>query len=199
MKRLLSALLPDDVFSRCNGRLHLTVTKLWPKPKMGATLMSQFHSKDHLLEVVAASCFIPLYSGTPLQMLTTIASIAETVIATSTASLVGDTSIKTQPTSLNNTVISAAKEFYIDGGVFAFMPPLGDVRVAPVPRRARRLFPRGSAPDIFLEDDDFKTSELLVWALRPPSEDKIRLLFDKGVQAADRWLASRPVVGVSPV
>lgn len=65
LKESLRALLPHDAVEKCNGRLVVVVTRVWPDPE--PLLISNFDSMDHLLDVVCASCFIPLYS-TPKQL-----------------------------------------------------------------------------------------------------------------------------------
>ena len=55
-KRALEAALPDDV-STLNGRLFISVTVLAPWPH--STLVSEFASKEDLIETILASQFIP--------------------------------------------------------------------------------------------------------------------------------------------
>ena len=60
MKSELLPLLPDDVIEKCNMRLNVVVTQLWPSPSLTTPLVtSTFQSKDDLVDQVAASCFIP--------------------------------------------------------------------------------------------------------------------------------------------
>lgn len=181
MKRFLNELLPDDIAARCADRLHIAVTKLWPKPTLGTTVVSQFEDKEHLVQVVAASCFIPLYSGTPWQLLTQIARKA----------IPGDKGPQGQ--SAQEALDDApVKEYYMDGGMFAVMPPLGDVRIAPVMRSdTRLLFPRRMRPHICMADGDFRRCDLVKWALWPPGEEQLRALYESGTRAADRWLAQQ--------
>lgn len=57
---------PNDIVERCNGRLHVTATRIWPKPSTQVTVFSHFYSLDDILSCVAASCFIPLYGARKL-------------------------------------------------------------------------------------------------------------------------------------
>jgi hypothetical protein len=56
-------LLPLDIVQRCNNRLHVTATRVWPDPGTNVTIFSEFTSPEDLISCVAASCFIPLWSG----------------------------------------------------------------------------------------------------------------------------------------
>ena len=62
IKTSLPSILPDNIVERSNGRLYVCVTKLWPDPTTKPHVISQFASKDHIVDTVAASCFIPFYS-----------------------------------------------------------------------------------------------------------------------------------------
>lgn len=57
---------PSDIVKRCNGRLHITATRVWPKPSSRVTVFSTFDSLDDILSCVAASCFIPMYGARKL-------------------------------------------------------------------------------------------------------------------------------------
>jgi hypothetical protein len=59
--KALMVALPDDIVERCNSRLHVTGTRVWPKPSSKATVFSTFDSLDDILSCVATSCFIPFY------------------------------------------------------------------------------------------------------------------------------------------
>ena len=103
LKKYLLPLLPSDVLERCNDRLHVTVTRVWPPKKgnLNVIVVNRFDSVDHLLDCVAASCFIPGYSAR----------------------------------SMTTGIVGCPDEHFIDGGVFAFIPPMGNVRVAVFPRQ----------------------------------------------------------------
>ena len=68
LKNHVRPLLPIDVLEKCNGRLHVTTTRVWPPKdvKLDVTIVSHFNSTEHLLDCVAASCFIPYYTGNSL-------------------------------------------------------------------------------------------------------------------------------------
>lgn len=157
LKECLLPLLPDDVLARCNGRLHVTITKIWPNPKLEAHIVSQFLSVDHLMSVVAASCFIPLYSA-PFKLVT---------------------NIKTQNIG-----------YYVDGGVLAHMPPIGDVQISPLQRRLLRVGSNSNNhPDISLPSNSpYSMRQLLVWVLFPAPEVHLRELYHLGRQAAKTWI-----------
>jgi len=60
MGQCLERLLPEDAHLRVNGRLHVSVTNVYDGKNV---LVSQFSSKEELINVVLASCFIPVFSG----------------------------------------------------------------------------------------------------------------------------------------
>ena len=62
LKSTLNPLLPSDILERCNGRLHVVVVKVW-QPMTEPVIISQFESKEKIIEAIAASCFIPIYSA----------------------------------------------------------------------------------------------------------------------------------------
>ena len=59
LKDSVRAMLPSDALDRCNGRLHVVTTKLWPNPSSSPTITSQFKEEEDLIDHIAASCFIP--------------------------------------------------------------------------------------------------------------------------------------------
>ena len=60
MKSELLPLLPSDALEKCNNRLDIVVTRLWPNPSFTKPLVtSSFQSKEELVDHIAASCFIP--------------------------------------------------------------------------------------------------------------------------------------------
>ena len=60
LPRLLDKLLPDDAHERVNGRLFVCMTRL---RDMKSVTVSEFHSKQDLLDALNCSCFIPVWSG----------------------------------------------------------------------------------------------------------------------------------------
>ena len=166
LKKALKGLLPKNALDLCQGRLHVTLTKVWPNPMNDAVIVSDFRSIDHLVDVVAASCFIPLYSA--LQMAVR---------------------IEDHP------------DRYIDGGVFAFMPPLGEVTISPFPQRfIYELLPIRPDPAtyrpacIYLPRSDFPLHRLLGWVLNPPKETDMWRLFRGGEEAANAWMDENNVL-----
>lgn len=55
----LTALLPEDVHERCEGRTHVAVTRV--SPVFSGELLSSFHSREDLIEALLTSCHIPWY------------------------------------------------------------------------------------------------------------------------------------------
>jgi hypothetical protein len=143
LKKILPPLMPPDILGRCNGRLHVVVTKLWPNPKSAPTIISRFESKEFLTDVVAASCFIPLYSA---------------------------------PKTLFTRISSFPEEYFMDGGVFGFMPPIGDIRVSPFPYHPLR---KARPPHISLRSPNFSIPRLISYVLRPPPPDVLEELYQE--------------------
>ena len=153
-----SDFLPSDIVSRCNGRLFITVTQMWPNPSLKPVILSHFDSKEHLVDAVAASCFIPLWSARRLA-----------------------------------TKLGPSKALFADGGILAFMPPIGDIRISPLPRRLFLPPFLSRPPHIHLSPQDlqeYPMSRLATWILRPAPEPVLRDLYKKGFIAANKWIDS---------
>lgn len=56
----LEKVLPEDCHKRVNGRLHISVTRVSDSKNV---ILSQFDSKEDLIQAVLCSCFIPFWSG----------------------------------------------------------------------------------------------------------------------------------------
>jgi hypothetical protein len=54
---LLNSLLPEDAHLRCNGRVFLSITKLFPTPHN--EIISEWHSRADLIDCVLACGYIP--------------------------------------------------------------------------------------------------------------------------------------------
>jgi len=53
-------LLPDDIHLKVSGKLHVSLTKVYDGKNL---LVSQFASKQEVIDVILASTFIPVFSG----------------------------------------------------------------------------------------------------------------------------------------
>ncbi len=140
----------EEVLSRCNHRLLVTVTKCDINDI--SQFYSHYHSIDFLIDVVAASCFIPLYSAPRL-----------------------------------STSISSLPGRYIDGGVWAFMPPAGDIKISPFPYEFINKFSPSQAPDISLPIDRHPLSRLFHRGLKP-SRSFLKQLYLDGQESGRRWI-----------
>lgn len=56
----LDRLLPENAHKLCSGKLGISVTKLW---SLKNEFISNFESRDDLIDAIAAGCFIPIWSG----------------------------------------------------------------------------------------------------------------------------------------
>jgi hypothetical protein len=151
LKTFLLSVLPDDIVKRSNGKLHVCVSKMWPNPTGSPDIISNFTSKKDVVDTVAASCFIPLYSA---------------------------------PGSFLTKIANRPEENFIDGGVFGYMPPIGDIRVSPFTSSMLRR-----PPSIWLKESAFSMPRLLSWVLTPAPPDVLDQLYLEGYKAAEEWIA----------
>ncbi|XP_026472566.1 1-acylglycerol-3-phosphate O-acyltransferase Pnpla3-like [Ctenocephalides felis] len=56
----LQKFLPEDAHLRVNGKLHISLTRVYDGKNV---IVSQFNSREDLLQALLASCFIPVFSG----------------------------------------------------------------------------------------------------------------------------------------
>lgn len=52
--------LPDDVHLRANGKLHVSLTRVYDGENV---IISEYNSKEDVIQVLLCSCFIPFWSG----------------------------------------------------------------------------------------------------------------------------------------
>lgn len=60
IRRDLQAVVPVDAHRRANGRLFVSVTRV---PTLQNELISEFASRNDLIETVLASCYVPYFAG----------------------------------------------------------------------------------------------------------------------------------------
>ena len=153
----------EAALKHCNGRLIVCVTRLWPETSIKPIQIQHYPSLPFLVDVVGASCFIPFWSAPKLY--TTVAVDAAAARAVGFAA--GETAL-------------------VDGGFLAFMPPVGDTRVSPFPRRM--IIQSRSKPHISLPQNAYRITELLSWVLAPAPEPILRELYVHGREAAAAWV-----------
>lgn len=56
----LQKFLPVDAHERVNGKLHISLTRVYDGKNV---IVSQFHSREDLLQALLCACFIPVFSG----------------------------------------------------------------------------------------------------------------------------------------
>lgn len=56
----LQKFLPADAHERVNGKLHISLTRVYDGKNV---IVSQFHSREDLLQALLCACFIPVFSG----------------------------------------------------------------------------------------------------------------------------------------
>ncbi|XP_029161646.1 patatin-like phospholipase domain-containing protein 2 [Nylanderia fulva] len=56
----LQKLLPDDAHIRVNGKLHISLTRVYD---MKNVIISQFDSREDLIQALLATSFVPIFSG----------------------------------------------------------------------------------------------------------------------------------------
>jgi hypothetical protein len=151
LKHVLQQILPPNALEICNHRLHITITEA--TLTLPGKVVNKYDNIDQLIDIVCASCFIPVYSARRL-----------------------------------TTTITGLDGMYLDGGVRAFMPPVGDIRVTPFPISFMKGFSR-RYPHITLPFMLYPIPLLFVWSLFPPSEEILTNLFTQGQRAAERYIA----------
>ena len=87
------------------------------------------------------------------------------------------------------TRIKGHDGLYADGGILAFMPLIGDVKVSPFNRVW--IKPLGANPDICLPIEDYPLTQLLVWSLKPAEPKILNELFLKGQVEAEKYCLDR--------
>uniref|UniRef100_A0A8C2ZJ66 PNPLA domain-containing protein n=1 Tax=Cyclopterus lumpus TaxID=8103 RepID=A0A8C2ZJ66_CYCLU len=60
LERILNKYLPSDAHKLANGRLSVSMTRLSDCKHI---VMSEFHSKEDVLQALLCSCFVPVYCG----------------------------------------------------------------------------------------------------------------------------------------
>jgi len=148
------------ILDSCNGKLHVVVCKVYPL-HTSPLIVSHFEDVPNLLDVVCASCFIPLWSS-PRQMYTRIHAGS--------------------PKSFPQKILPS--DLVLDGGFLAFMPPIGDVRLSPFP--ARYILTK--KPHISLDVNAYSLPRLLSWVLQPAPPSVLRELYEHGKTEAKKWI-----------
>jgi hypothetical protein len=85
------------------------------------------------------------------------------------------------------------QEKHIDGGLFAFLPPVGEITVNPLPQIGKYMLnPRHSVIHPLLVPD-FKVplKSMIRWSLFPPSAQVLDDLFQLGKKSAHIWAKQR--------
>ncbi|XP_068122272.1 omega-hydroxyceramide transacylase-like [Hyperolius riggenbachi] len=60
LRKALHSFLPDDAHEQARGRLSVALTRL---PDGQTTLVSDFNSKEEVIQALICSCFVPFYCG----------------------------------------------------------------------------------------------------------------------------------------
>ena len=66
------------------------------------------------------------------------------------------------------TKVHSVDGSFVDGGIVCFIPPIGDVKVAPIASEKRKWREK---PHIYLDPQRYPETTLLRWALQPPPEN----------------------------
>lgn len=83
-------------------------------------------------------------------------------------------------------------EKYIDGGIYAFLPPIGEITVCPLPQIGKYMLnPRRSViHPLLVPNFDIPLKAMIRWSLFPPSPVILDDLFHLGEQSAQIWAES---------
>ena len=208
MKEQLLPLLPPDVLDKCNNRLHVVVTRLWPNPSFTEPLIaSNFTSKEDLVDHIAASCFIPGIGFTVcLVKLDTFTHIVilHTIRALKMYNciLLSNCDNRMIVSTLKNNLGYSARRlstrietsppdhYFADGGLLAFMPDHieDSIKVTPFNRSWVKPLMGKVQPDIFLRKSEYSLGNLLKWSLLPASPEILKQLFIAGGSTASYWI-----------
>lgn len=153
LRKLLKTTLPHNSYEKCNNKLHITMTKIRPSFQKKAVIVNKFDSTDHMIECIAASCFIPLWSSKKL-------------------------------------TVNVDNEDFVDGGVFAFTPHIGNVSVTPMYKVYKFIHHRRGEPTIspnLIKTFPYSEAQLIRWGLFPPDSSVLEELFHFGYQSSIIW------------
>jgi hypothetical protein len=146
-----------------------------------------------LIDAIAASCFIPLY-GAPFQGTVFISGAKPGTGSRMSGGTAGVGGGGAAAAAAEGVTIEDSDERgeehhrYIDGGVYAFIPPVGEVTLSPFSDDHFPIKPLNfRSIDIHLNKQDYSLAKLLVWALKPPGESELRQLYYQGFDRASAW------------
>jgi hypothetical protein len=85
------------------------------------------------------------------------------------------------------------QEKHIDGGLFAFLPPVGEITVNPLPQIGKYMLnPRRSViHPLLVPGFNIHLKTMIRWSLFPPSAQVLEDLFQLGKESAHIWAKSR--------
>lgn len=153
-----------------SNRLNLCVTRVWPDPSIEPMIVSKFSSIDDLVDVTAASCFIPVWS-----------KLSDIGVNTSIS----------MRSSMNPMKVLEETLTVVDGGFTAFMPPVGDCRVSPFPERY--ILRSMRKPHICLEPGTVSLPRLVFWTLTPASPAQLQSFYNMGMRSAETFLELKTI------
>ena len=165
IKTMLRQTMPEDAYSRCSGRLHVTLTRVRPKFQTKPVIVSQFASNEELIESVAASCFIPLWSS--MRLTTTVGKEEHSFI---------DGGVFAFVPALHRLVDHDVVSVTPLHEVYGFLH--------------RRRKPVDISP-ILLSNFNHSLPRLVRWALDPPSDEMLLDLYRAGEESAHIWADKR--------
>ncbi len=158
LKTNILKILSNSHIQMCNNRLHIVVTKVMT-PQSSPIILNHFQSPSHLVDCIAASCFIPVYSARRLSTSINMHTFTNSGNYSNTDI---KNNINNNSSGNHNNNIIFGKNLYADGGLTAFMPPVGDVRVSPFPHAyVKRFFKQ--EPHIHIQEGEFPLTSLLKW------------------------------------
>lgn len=164
LKTAFETLFPENVAEVCNERLFVSITKVSNKANL---LVSQFESKEDLVDAVSASSFVPMMSG------------------------------YIPPKFRGQFAIDGGYSDnipYLGGYTITVSPFAGDASICPSEESFHTLllsFPHGSGGTINLSSGNFRK---LGDAIIPPKTQKMREIFVQGYNDAKRYLESMEMI-----
>ncbi|GMH45827.1 hypothetical protein BSKO_13790 [Bryopsis sp. KO-2023] len=61
LENTLRELLPQDAHIKCSGKAHVAITQVYPFNDMGGYMVSEFDSREDLIQTLLTSCHIPMW------------------------------------------------------------------------------------------------------------------------------------------
>jgi hypothetical protein len=166
LKDFLHEYLPEDAHERCNGTTHVSMTRVVPIWR--ATMVSNFHSRQDLIDALLTSCHIPWYfDGRWVSKYR--GHFCFDGGATNFMPRPPDSDVAVKVCCFHTKSLLAVRE---RARRFPFVTEALDIAIS---------------PDKF-EDWPYDVQQVVKWALQASSEEVSSNLIEKGKRDARKWM-----------